>query len=190
MGLAAVPFIFIKYESRWQFMSESKSELLEWIEAIVIALVLAFFIRTFLFEVIKVEGSSMMPTLYENNRLVVNKLGYRFSSPKQGDIIIFRNPDNMKENYIKRVIAVPGQTVEVKDGSVKVDDKTLAEFYIAEPPLDDFNKVEVPQNTIFVMGDNRNHSRDSRHIGFIPYENVLGKAKWRIWPINDMKWFK
>ena len=173
-------------------MSQSKSELLEWIQAIVIAVVLALLIRTFLFEVIQIEGSSMMPTFHEKDRVVVDRLTYRFSAPKRGDVVIFKNPDDMSLNYIKRVIAVPGETVEVKDGKVYVNDEPLSEPYIQEPPLDYFEKVTVPQNTIFVLGDNRNHSRDSRDpsVGFIPTVNILGKAKLKIWPLSDMKWYK
>jgi len=157
----------------------------EWLQSIVIALLLAFLLRMFVFDVVMVEGSSMHPTLESGDRLIVFKLGYRFRLPEHGDIVVFRNPDNPRVNYIKRVIGVEGDRVEIKDGKVYVNGKALVEPYIAEPTLGEYPETVVPEGTIFVMGDNRNFSRDSRNsqVGFIPLENVVGKAKIRIWPL-------
>ncbi|MFO7295022.1 MAG: signal peptidase I [Caldicoprobacter sp.] len=167
-------------------MEEVKNnEWVEWLQSIVIALLLAFLLRMFVFDVVMVEGSSMHPTLESGDRLIVLKLGYRFRHPEHGDIVVFRNPDNPRVNYIKRVIGVEGDRVEIKDGKVYVNGKALVEPYIAEPTLGEYPETVVPEGTIFVMGDNRNFSRDSRNsqVGFIPLENVVGKAKIRIWPL-------
>lgn len=167
-------------------MEEVKNnEWVEWLQSIVIALLLAFLLRMFVFDVVMVEGSSMHPTLESGDRLIVLKLGYRFRLPEHGDIVVFRNPDNPRVNYIKRVIGVEGDRVEIKDGKVYVNGKALVEPYIAEPTLGEYPETVVPEGTIFVMGDNRNFSRDSRNsqVGFIPLENVVGKAKIRIWPL-------
>lgn len=167
-------------------MEEVKNnEWVEWLQSIVIALLLAFLLRMFVFDVVMVEGSSMHPTLESGDRLIVFKLGYRFRLPEHGDIVVFRNPDNPRVNYIKRVIGVEGDRVEIKDGKVYVNGKALVEPYIAEPTLGEYPETVVPEGTIFVMGDNRNFSRDSRNsqVGFIPLENVVGKAKIRIWPL-------
>jgi len=174
-------------------MSEKqKSELFEWIQAIVFAVVLAFIIRTFLFEFILVEGSSMVPTLHDGDRIAVNKLIYRISKPKSGDIVIFRNPGDPSTNFIKRVIGVEGDRVAIRDGAVYVNDKKLDEPYINEVTIGNFDEITVPKDTIFVLGDNRNHSRDSRDpgVGCIPLGNLFGKAKLRIWPISDIEWFQ
>ncbi|HHW70012.1 MAG TPA: signal peptidase I [Clostridiales bacterium] len=173
-------------------MSDKKTELIEWIQAIIIALVLSIIIKTFIFEVILVDGYSMFPTLHERDRIIVNKLAYRISTPKRGDIVIFRNPGNMKQNYIKRVIGVPGDRIEIRDGTVFVNGEAIQEDYIYESPLTDFQEEVVPKDTIFVLGDNRNFSKDSRDpsVGFVPLENVLGKAKIRIWPLTDITIFE
>ncbi len=173
-------------------MSDKKTELIEWVQAIAIAFVLSIIIKTFIFEVILVDGYSMVPTLHERDRIIVSKLTYRMSTPKQGDIVIFKNPGNMKQNYVKRVIGVAGDRIEIKDGMVYINDELLNEAYIKEQPFGDFPEQIVPENTIFVLGDNRNFSKDSRDpsVGFIPLKNVLGKAKIRIWPFTDITLFE
>lgn len=168
------------------------NEWVEWLQSIVTALLLAFLLRLFVFDVVLVEGSSMHPTLESGDRLIVLKLGYRFKHPEHGDIVVFKNPDDPHVNYIKRVIGVEGDTVEIKDGKVYVNGTALVEPYIAETTLGEYPRTVVPEGTIFVMGDNRNFSRDSRnsHVGFIPLENVIGKAKIRIWPVWDITVFE
>lgn len=173
-------------------MKEIKSDVKEWIQAILIAVVVSMVIRLFLFETTLVYGTSMASTLHHKDRVIINKLVYHFYSPTRGDIVVFKNPDNMKENYVKRVIGVSGDTIEIVDERVYVNDELLEEPYISEPTRGDFSKVVVPPDTIFVMGDNRNHSQDSRNslVGFVPIENVLGKAQLRIWPLADFTFFK
>jgi len=172
-------------------MSEKTKDFIEWLQAIGIAVVLSIFIRFFLFEVILVEGSSMLPTLNEGDRLIVSKAEYRIMEPRIGDIIIFRNQGTPNENYIKRVIGLAGDEIEIIDGVVYVDNVALDEPYILEPFFDQFQDIVVPIGSVFVMGDNRNQSRDSRnpHVGFIEYDTIIGKARLRLWPIWDIKWF-
>jgi len=166
-----------------------RKELLEWVEAIVIAVVLALIIRTFVFNLVKVDGNSMLPTLHHEDRLFVWKLGY---VPRQGDIIIFRPKAHKDTPYVKRVIAVPGQTVDIdfKNHIVKVDGEVLDEDYIYEPTANPGNMefpLTVEPNTVFVLGDNRNNSRDSRFkdVGLVSYDSIIGKAVFRIWPLKS-----
>ncbi len=142
-----------------------KREIIEWTQSIVLALIIALFIRTFIFSLIRVEGNSMLPTLHNNDRLVVVKLMYK---PKQGDVVIFRPPLHKDTPYVKRIIALPGQTVDIdfQKHQVIVDGKILDEVYINEPTANRGNATfpqTVPEDSIFVLGDNRNNSSDSRH---------------------------
>lgn len=173
-------------------MSKKKSELMEWVQALVIAFVLSLLIKAFLFEVILVDGYSMYPTIHERDRIIITKLESKLSKPKRGDIIVFKNPDDIKLNYVKRVIGIEGDRVQIEDGVLLINDEPLTEEYIEEPAIADFESQVVPEDTIFVLGDNRNQSRDSRDpsIGFIPLKNIVGKAKIRIWPIKDFTRFK
>lgn len=189
MGLVSVPLLFLKEENH---MAEKNNELIEWVQAIVIAFILSLFIKTFIFEVILVEGCSMKPTLHEKDRIIVTKLNYKLSKPDRGEIVIFKNPDDMRLNYIKRVIGIEGDRIKIEDGVLYVNGEPVIEDYVQEPALQDFYEQTVPENTIFVLGDNRNESRDSRdpRVGFIPLQNVLGKAKLRIWPLKDFTSFE
>ncbi|MFY9178094.1 MAG: signal peptidase I [Caldicoprobacterales bacterium] len=173
-------------------MNDVKSDIKEWIQAILIAIVVSIIIRMFLFETTLVYGKSMESTLHDRDRVIINKLIYQFNLPKRGDIVVFKNPENTKENFVKRVIGLPGDTIEIVDEKVYVNDELLDEPYINEPTKGDFPKVEVPPDTIFVMGDNRNSSQDSRNpkVGFVPIDNVIGKAQLRIWPLDDWTLFK
>ncbi|NMA96057.1 MAG: signal peptidase I [Clostridiales bacterium] len=173
-------------------MAKEKSEFVEWVQAIAIAFVLSLLIKAFIFEVILVDGHSMAPTIDERDRIIVIKLTKYFSKPKKGDIVIFKNPDNMKLNYVKRVIGLEGDKVQITEGQMLVNDVALDEDYISEPAFTDFDSHIVPKDTIFVLGDNRNLSRDSRDpsIGFIPLKNIVGKAKIRIWPLGSFKVFQ
>lgn len=166
------------------------SELLEWIKAILMAIVVAFIIRTFLIENVEVNQISMNPTFYEGDRVIISKLSYKFNEPELGDIIVF-TPPNQKQPYIKRVIGVGGDTVAIKDGKLYINGNVIDEPYIQEEMTQDFDQVHVPEGTVFVMGDNRNYSKDSRNpsVGFIPIENIWGKVKFRYWPLSKMQWF-
>ncbi|MPL60390.1 Signal peptidase IB [bioreactor metagenome] len=164
-------------------------EIKDWIISILIAVILAFFIRYFIVELYMVDGPSMRPTLLNGERLVVNKFVYRFKSPEKGEVIVFRYPRDPSRDFIKRVIAVPGDTVEIKDGRVFVNGQLLKETYILEKTRGSYPLATIPEGHIFVMGDNRNNSEDSRFrdVGFVSYDLVKGKAIAVFWPLDHIK---
>ena len=147
------------------------------------------FIRTFIVELYVVDGPSMRPTLESEQRLVVNKFIYRFHPPEKGDVLVFQYPRDPSRDFIKRVIATPGDTVEIREGRVLVNDQLLIEDYILEKTRSEYPKATVPEGHIFVMGDNRNNSEDSRFadVGFVPYDLIKGKAMLVFWPISAYK---
>lgn len=159
-----------------------------WVISIIAAVAIAFIVRTFFFEIIVVDGESMLPTLQSDEKLAVEKVSRYFGLPEHGDIIIVHYP-NMSGTYVKRVIALPGETVEVKDSTVYVNGEPLSEPYInsAEPYID-MAPVTVPEDTVFVMGDNRAHSLDSRtaYIGPIARSEIVGHATYVIWPLDNI----
>lgn len=183
-------------------------EFFKWIETIILAILIALLIRGFIFEPVIVNGVSMEDTLFSGQRLIIYKLGYFFQPPQKGDIIVlqyqkgllsnipilnkfgFLNralPSAMEIDYIKRVIGLPGDEIDIKDGYVYINGAKLDEKYTkgeTHKQLMDFPKI-VPANTVFVLGDNRQNSRDSRIIGFIEYDRIKGKAVLRIWPFED-----
>ena len=165
------------------------SELKDWIGSIVIAVVLAMLIRTFIVELYVVDGPSMRPTLESEERLVVNKFIYRFHPPQKGEILVFQYPRDPSRDFIKRVIATPGDTIEIHEGRVLVNDQLLIEDYILEKTRSEYPKSTVPEGRVFVMGDNRNNSEDSRFadVGFVPYDLIKGKAMLVFWPISAYK---
>lgn len=164
-------------------------EIKDWVVSILIAVVLAFFIRYFIVELYLVEGPSMRPTLVSQERLVVNKFIYRFKTPERGEILVFRYPKDPSRDFIKRVIAVPGDTIEIKEGRVFVNQQLLNETYILNKTRGSYPLSTVPENHIFVMGDNRNNSEDSRFadVGFVPFDLIKGKAVMVFWPFDHLK---
>ena len=164
-------------------------EIKDWVVSILIAVVLAFFIRYFIVELYMVEGPSMRPTLVNSERLVVNKFIYRFKQPERGDVLVFRYPRDPSRDFIKRVIAVAGDTIEIKDGRVFLNGQLQNEPYILEKTRSSYSLATVPEGTIFVMGDNRNNSEDSRFkdVGFVPFDLIKGKAVMVFWPLDQMK---
>jgi len=152
--------------------------------AIVIFLLLQFTIQTSV-----VKYSSMEPTLNTNQWLVINKISYHFGEPDRGDVIIFRPPNNQNPKatpFIKRIIGIPGDTVEVKEDGVYVNGSPLDEPYIKESPTYILPQQNIPENHYFVLGDNRNNSNDSHHGWTVPRQNIIGKAWLSIWPLD--KW--
>ncbi len=164
-------------------------EIKDWVISIIIAVVLAFFIRYFIVELYMVEGPSMRPTLINGERLVVNKFIYRLQEPKKGDIVVFRYPRDPSRDFIKRVIGVAGDTIEIKDGKVFLNGQLLNEPYILERTRGSYAAATIPDGHIFVMGDNRNNSEDSRFrdVGFVSLEMLKGKAVMVFWPLDQMK---
>ena len=164
-------------------------EIKDWVVSILIAVVLAFFIRYFIVELYMVEGPSMRPTLVNSERLVVNKFIYRFKQPERGDVLVFRYPRDPSRDFIKRVIAVAGDTIEIKDGRVFLNGQLQNEPYILEKTRSSYSLATVPEGTVFVMGDNRNNSEDSRFkdVGFVPLDMIKGKAVMVFWPLDQMK---
>lgn len=166
--------------------SKGNLELKEWIQSAVIAIVLAFIIKMFLFDFVMVQGSSMYPTLVEGDRLIVNKIGYTIGEPDYGEIVILSYSDSVE--YVKRVIGKGGDTIEIKDRIVYRNGEPLSEDYINTEAYDDFSEVIVPIGTYFVMGDNRANSSDSRYpsLGFVERDAIDGKVIFRIWPLSEI----
>ncbi len=177
-----------KPDTSWQKAWNSQRENLQ---IVIIALGLAILIRAFIAEPRFIPSDSMLPTLHIGDRVVVEKISYYLESPKTGDIVVFSPPEQLQEQgftedqaFIKRVIGLPGQTVTVKKGLVYLNDKALVEKYIAEPPQYQWGPYRVPENQYFVMGDNRNNSNDSSQWGFLPKQNIIGRAIVRFWPLG------
>jgi signal peptidase I len=165
-----------------------------WLEAaktIVTAAILAFGIRTFVAEARYIPSSSMEPTLLINDRLIIEKISYHLHDPKRGDIVVF-NPTkalqerNFKDAFIKRVIGLPGDTIQVKNGIVYVNGGALSENYIAQKPEYNYGPVTVPPGQYLVLGDNRNNSYDSHYWGFVPKDKFVGRAFVRFWPFDRL----
>lgn len=159
---------------------------------VALAFVVAMGIRTFIIETYEIPSGSMIPTIQIGERVLVNKFIYRFTSPKRGDIVVFADPTHTTPNLIKRVIAVGGQTVDVDGGHVLVDGKALKEPYTHgadNEPGDVQLPVKIPKGYIWVMGDNRTNSYDSRWFGPQPVSAVRGKALMRIWPLSRLALF-
>lgn len=159
-------------------------ELSEWAKSIIIAGILAILIHTFLFAVVVVSGPSMEPTLHNKERLVLNKIVYNFNEPERGDVIVFHA--NKKDDYIKRVIGLPGEKLEYKDGQLYINDQPIKEPYLTDTHTSDIKPIVIPEDTIYVLGDNRLNSTDSRVIGPIPSEKIVGRVKVQLWPINKI----
>ena len=169
-----------------------KREIMEWIIVICVAIVIAIVLNTFIIVNAIIPSASMEPTIMTGNRIFGNRLAYIKEDPKRGDIIIFRYPDNEKELFIKRIIGEPGDTVTIIEGKVYINDSDtpLDEPYLKVIPLGDYGPYEVPADSYFVMGDNRNNSADSRfwQNTFVKREKILGKAAVRyFWPPSKIQ---
>ena len=160
-------------------------ELLAWLKTLASAAVYATLIVTFGFQVARVEGQSMAPTLADQDRLIVNKLAYRIGTPQVGDIVMLYYPLNPDKSFVKRVIAEEGDQIRIVDGRVYRNDVPIADDYVPTEfrSHDDYGPQVVPQGYYFVMGDHRNNSSDSRHWGFVPKKYIIGKVQLRWWPI-------
>ncbi|MEO0373802.1 MAG: signal peptidase I [Cyanobacteria bacterium P01_A01_bin.17] len=179
---------------RWRRMLRSqKGNLL----TVTLALFLALFVRLFIAESRYIPSESMVPTLVPGDRLVIEKVSYRLHPPVDGDIVVFHPPLALQaigydpaQAFIKRVVATAGQVVAVYNGQVYVDQRPISEAYTAEPPAYEMPPVTVPEDMLFVMGDNRNNSNDSHIWGFVPQENLIGRANFRFWPPQHIQLFR
>jgi signal peptidase I len=172
-------------------LAEVKEELVAWVKTLMSAAVYAVLIVTFLFQVARVEGQSMAPTLEDQDRLIVNKLVYRIGEPRRGDIVMLYYPLNPEKSFVKRVIAEEGDTVRIVDGRVYVNDIPLKDDYVASEyrSHDDWGPQVIPEGYDFVMGDHRNNSSDSRHWGMVPKKYIIGKVQIRWWPVPTARVF-
>lgn len=169
-------------------MAGQKSELREYLEAFVIAVALALFIITFIAQSFVVQGRSMEPTLHHGQRLLVDKLTYRFRPPAPGEIVVFRYPADPRRKFIKRIIGVPGDEIMIRDTVVYLNGRPLEETYIYGPTYGDWGPRKVPAGRYFVMGDNRNNSDDSRFpdVGFVNRDLLMGRAVISYWPVGSI----
>ncbi|MGB0561071.1 MAG: signal peptidase I [Spirulinaceae cyanobacterium] len=181
---------------------QQKNETNVWQETATVVGLSIFFavvIRTFIAEARYIPSRSMLPTLEVGDRLMIEKLSYRFGDPKRGDVIVFRPPDEaerctphqevelpIRDAYIKRIVGLPGETVEVKAGTVYVDSEPLEENYLDESPKYSFGPVTVPEESYLVLGDNRNESCDSHVWGAVPEQQIIGRTVVRFFPFNRL----
>jgi len=196
---------------------QRKKFIKEYVEPIFIAVLIALFIRAFIVQAFKIPSSSMEPTLLVGDHILVNKFIYgiripytnikffRYNKPRRGDIIVFIFPKDRSKDFIKRVIGLEGEKVEIINNKIYINDKSMNDpwghFTLARPSLEDFGPIKIPEGSLFVMGDNRDNSQDSRFWGFVNINNdVIGKAFiiyysgpnfweiWKIWRWGEIKW--
>jgi signal peptidase I len=188
-SVPAHPDLRLEYDDRAAVMVQRlnlwKDELVAWFKTLASAAVYATLIVTFGFQVARVEGQSMAPTLADQDRLIVNKLAYRVGEPRRGDIVMLYYPVNPDKSFVKRVIAEEGDQVRIVDGRVFVNDVPMQDDFVPAEyrSHDDFGPSVIPEGYYFVMGDHRNNSSDSRHWGFVPKKYIIGRVQLRWWPI-------
>ncbi len=192
-----------------QKKTQVKSILRDWVESILIAFILAMFIRTFFLQAFRIPSGSMRMTLIEGDRLLVNKLHYGplipftkkrisgFSHPQRGDIIVFVSPEDPKKDFIKRLIAMGGETVSIKNGKIYVNGKLVDLpvlkniYYYNRGQFGGVNQmIKVPEGHFYVLGDNSSSSNDSRFWGFVSEHSVIGKADLIYWPLSRIRFLK
>lgn len=191
------------------YENNKKSFVREWVEAILIALVLALFIRAFFVQAFRIPSGSMRMTLLEGDRILVSKLAYGpqvpftkkrlpgFTVPRRGDLVVFEFPGDTKRDFIKRLIATGGETVEIKFGDIYIDGRLIEDpeiknvYYYNRGEYGRANeKIQVPEGKYYVLGDNSGSSHDSRFWGFVPEENIVGRAELIYWPLDRMRFVK
>ncbi|PKH12168.1 signal peptidase I [Planomicrobium sp. MB-3u-38] len=180
---------------------KEKNELWEWVKAILIAVIIVGGIRFFLFEPVMVDGVSMMPTLEDGERIIVNKIGYTLGEPERFDIVVFHASE--EEDYVKRIIGLPGDHIAYENDELFINGEAQEEPYLStlkeqksegnsrltpDFTLEELLEIEeIPEGHVFVLGDNREHSTDSRIIGLVPIEEIMGSASFIFWPLDEME---
>lgn len=158
------------------------------VEVVVPAVILFLIIRTFFLESRFVPSPSMAPTIQVQDRFLLNKTAYWFKTPQRYQVVIFKPPAlaGSKDDFVKRIIGLPGEIIKIHNGVVYINDQPLPEPYISldRAPISEFGPYIIPDGNVFVMGDNRNNSQDSRFWGPLPLDNIKGEAWWRFWPVN------
>ena len=170
-----------------------KKIIVENLKSLVIAFILAMFIRTFFIQAFKIPSSSMYPTLQVGDRLMANKLVYKFRDPERGEIVIFKYPLNLRKDFVKRLIALPGEEVEIKKGEIFIDGKQVKNSLIDERYY--YNSglygaefpAKIPSDSYYVLGDNSINSKDSRYWGCVPRKNFIGKPIFIYWPLKRIR---
>jgi signal peptidase I len=167
-----------------QIPAAVRTAIVETLDACLFAALLSLVIITFVVQAFYIPSGSMEPTLMVDDRILVAKFMYRFEPVHRGDVIVFRYPLNPQRDFVKRVIGLPGDRVQLKDGVVHLDGTVLSEKgYTIKPDFGNYGPVTVPASQYFVLGDNRNNSEDSRFFGYVPRGNVIGKAIFIYWPL-------
>jgi signal peptidase I len=189
--------------------SLKKSAVREWIESIVVAFILAMIIRSFLVQAFKIPTGSMRPTLIEGDVILVNKFSYGAKIPftqlrlpgfeklKRGDVVVFIYPEDKNKDFIKRLIGLPGEILEIKNGTIYINDNPLLDpvfnqsyYYNRGDFAQEAQKITIPKDHYFFLGDNSASSKDSRYWGFVPWKNILGKALLIYWPPQRIRIIK
>jgi len=182
---------------KFNISKETKKTIKEWVESLVIAFVLAMVIRTYVIQAFKIPTGSMIPTLKIGDRLLANKFIYRFKKLERGDVIIFKSPIDKKRDFIKRLIGLPGDVIEIRNGVIFVNGERTEEaginrnYYYNLGEYGGYDqKIVVPEDSLYVLGDNSRNSRDSRYWGFLPKKKVKGKALLVYWPLTKIRLIK
>jgi signal peptidase I len=190
-GMTAAPESRLVMDGGALRMERVVEEIIAWLKTLASAAVYATLIVTFGFQVARVEGHSMAPTLADQDRLIVNKLAYRLGEPQIGDIVMLYYPLVPEKSFVKRVIAAEGDQVRIVDGKIYRNDVLMDDSFVPADyrSHDDWGPQVIPEGYYFVMGDHRNNSSDSRHWGFVPKKYIIGKVQLRWWPVGHARLF-
>ena len=162
-------------------------EILEWALTIIIPVVAALLIHQYLFTFARVDGTSMLDTLHENNIMGVSRLHYRLNEPQRGEIITCNYPGEGNKLFVKRIIGLPGETIEIREGTVYIDGEPIAETYLTRVDDQSMDPITLAKDEIFVMGDNRPVSRDSRAVGPLTLDEIYGRVLFVVFPFNEIR---
>lgn len=168
-----------------------KSHIIEFIQTIAVFVAISLFIYYFAIQPHKVSGASMEPNFHDKDFILTDKVTYKFNEPKHGDIIVFKNPNNEAQDFIKRIIALPGDKIMLKEGHIYINGDLVKESYLdsnlvtrSGAFLSEGKEITVEENDLITLGDNRNNSYDSKDWGYLPMKNIIGKAFFRYWPLQ------